>query len=412
MKKAILFVDDDDNIIKGLKRIMRAKRSKWDMFFVESGEAALRILSQTSIAVIVADIRMPGMDGVELLHKIRGYYPQVIRIVLSGHSSRENNLRLAKLAHQYFTKPCDINDLKNCIEYFCSLEERFLKKNKEVAKVINSIQVLPILPGLHDLLVRELKSPVASLKKISGIVAQDILMSAKILQLANSAFFALDQKTAFPDQAVTILGLEFIKELVLGAKIFSSFPENPNHEGFFLYQLWKHSMMVGTAAKEIALNEPSGVKFADEAFVAGMLHDVGKILLREVPGFFQQFREFICEKRCSHLAAEKELLGVTHAGAGAYFLGLWNIPDDIVEAVAYHHCPGKVEERRFSVLTCLHAANGLIDRGEGVSGNMVFDRCLDMQYIRELGLENKLGKWLDLCGEVKKKMLHQPEAFS
>lgn len=122
MKKAILFVDDDTSIIHGLKRLMRIMRYEWDMFFAESGQEALSILALNRIDIIVADMRMPEMDGLELLNKVKKLYPHVIRIIFSGHFDHEMTLHSLKIAHQCLAKPCSANTLQNTIERTCSFK--------------------------------------------------------------------------------------------------------------------------------------------------------------------------------------------------------------------------------------------------------------------------------------------------
>ena len=393
---------------------MRVMCSEWDLFFVESGEEALQKLSQNKIDVIVADMRMPGMDGAELFGIVRDYHPHVIRIILSGQAGLENSLRLTEVAHQYLAKPCHASAIKDCIERFFMLERKFVK-NVEIRKAINGIQNLPSLPGLYNIIVEELESPKVSLKKIGEIIAQDMVMCAKVLQLVNSAFFGLPQEEALPCQAVSFLGLKIIEELFLSKQIFFAPEGEPGFNSLYLNELWKHSVAVGEVAREIALGETTDLKVADEAYVAGLLHDIGKIVLLEIPEYSSRFRRHIYKKQCSPLTAEYELLGVTHAGVGGYLLGLWNAPDRIVEAVAFHHCPEKSAGKHFSLLTCVHVANSLLGPG-GISNESIcedsrFPRCLDIQYIKKLNLESRLESWFECCRKVKNRGAHQPECL-
>jgi HD-like signal output (HDOD) protein len=399
VKKAVLFVDDEVNIIQGLKRMLRSMRFEWDLFFAESGEEALRVLSQNHIDVIVTDMRMPGMEGAELLGKVMNDYPHVIRIILTGHSNREINLRSTKVAHQSLAKPCDADTLKNTIERSCML--RKMLKNEKIVKLVNGIKDLPSLPSLYNLIVKEMQSPDASLKRVGDIIAQDITMTAKVLQFVNSAFFALPQKITAPQQAVTLLGLDILKGLVLYVQVFSTFKGDLELKGFSLGKLWKHSMLVAILAREISLIESAKPKTADEAFIAGMLHDFGKLLLLKIPGHYYRMKEYINKNKCDYLDAEYELLDTSHAEVGAYLLGLWGIPDNIVGAVALHHNPMKAMDKQFSVLTAVHAANGLLEQRDFSCADNDLS-SIDIKYIRELNLESKLMDWVECCMRVRK----------
>jgi DNA-binding NtrC family response regulator len=112
----ILFVDDDQDILAGLRNRLRAQRSRWDMVFVQSGYEALEELELASFDVVVSDMRMPLMDGAELLAQVKDRHPDVARIVLSGDAERDAVQRALPIVHQFLTKPCDGNVLRAAIE--------------------------------------------------------------------------------------------------------------------------------------------------------------------------------------------------------------------------------------------------------------------------------------------------------
>jgi len=113
-KKRVLFVDDEPRILDGRRRMLRSMRHEWKMSFAETGQEALAILANQPFDVVVVDMRMPGMDGVQLLSEVRKRH-QIIRIVLSGTADREAILRAVGLAHQYLSKPCDAETLKSVL---------------------------------------------------------------------------------------------------------------------------------------------------------------------------------------------------------------------------------------------------------------------------------------------------------
>src|ERR1035438_3409471 len=185
-RSRLLFVDDESLVLQGLQRTLHGMRGQWDMTFVGGGEQALEALDREPHDAIITDMRMPRMDGAQLLDKVTELYPQVVRIVLSGQANRETILRSAGPAHQYVSKPCDPQELK--LRLAQAFAMRDLLQNSAVRALVSGLKSIPSLPGLYYEIQAELQSEDASLKKIAEIVCKDAGMTAKILQLANSAF--------------------------------------------------------------------------------------------------------------------------------------------------------------------------------------------------------------------------------
>ena len=187
--KKILFVDDEPHILSGLQRMLRGNRNEWEMQFVGSGAEALAKLAAAPFDVIVTDMRMPGMDGAELLTRVRANFPDVVRICLSGYSSVESAMKVVGLAHQYLSKPCDPNVLKTTIVRACALRDHL--HDPLLRQALSRMENVPSLPTNYQAILAELNCPEPSLAKIGEVISQDIAMTAKILQLVNSSFFGL-----------------------------------------------------------------------------------------------------------------------------------------------------------------------------------------------------------------------------
>ena len=276
MKRNILFVDDEPMLLDGLRRMLRGMRDQWEMTFAEGGGAALEILKNKPVDVVVTDMRMPGIDGVQLLSQVRVLYPQIVRIILSGTTDKDMILKSIDAVHQFLTKPCDPDTLKTTIARACALRDTLTEKS--LVNVVTGIDSLPSLPDLYTEVVKEVNSPNGSLNRVGEIIAKDVGMSAKILQLVNSSFFGLPQHVATPTRAVNLLGLETVKSLILSVKIFSQFG-NSDLPGYSISSLWDHCMATGSIAKAIAKEKGMAPEGPDEAFTAGLLHDVGKLVL-------------------------------------------------------------------------------------------------------------------------------------
>ena len=183
----ILFVDDESNILNGIKRSFRAMKNEWQMSFSTTGDEAIAILSEDTFDVIVSDIRMPGMDGVQLLKIVKDRFPRVVRLALSGYAETEMELECAKAAHQFLAKPADTETIKKAIDR--SLALRILLKEEYLQSALGSIDALPSLPDLYNRILEEISSPEGSISGVATIIGQDLAMSTKVLQLVNSAFF-------------------------------------------------------------------------------------------------------------------------------------------------------------------------------------------------------------------------------
>ena len=288
MKKRLLFVDDESKLLEGLQRMLRPMRHEWEMSFVQTAQEALEHLSRDAFDVIVSDMRMPGMDGAQLLGNVMKRYPLMVRIILSGHSDQELALNSVKAAHQFLSKPCDPETLKSVILRACSLRD--LLTEKSIKQFVSNMTSLPSLPSLYLEMMEELRSPNASLHRVGEIISKDIGMTAKILQLVNSAFFGLPRNVSSPSQAVTLLGLDTVRGLVLSIHIFQQL--NPEKMLLLsLDKLWRHSLRTGIFAKTIAKEENQIQHVIDDSFTAGLLHDMGKpILSMNFPESYQEIQ--------------------------------------------------------------------------------------------------------------------------
>ena len=290
MKRRILFVDDEPMVLKGLQRTLRKMRQDWDMTFVSSGREALNVLGKKPMDVIVSDLRMPEMDGGRLLAEVKKQHPHVVRIILSGQLDQEMTLKSVQLAHQSLSKPCDAEVLKHTLAKLFALRD-FLS-DESIKSIISQIESLPSLPSIYTEIVTEMQSDDPAIKKVGEIISKDLSMTAKILQMVNSAFFGLFRKIKSPEQAVMMLGLETIKALVLSVKIFSEFNQK-NFSWFKIDDLFNHSLAVSLYAKTIIKNENLDQGLINNSMMAGLLHDLGKLIL--ATNFEKPYRQVLAE---------------------------------------------------------------------------------------------------------------------
>jgi len=390
MKKRVLFVDDETLVLEGLQRMLRSMRAEWDMAFVESGAKALELMGQAPFDVVVSDMRMPGMNGAELLAEVLKRFPKTVRLILSGHADRDLVLKCVGSTHQYLSKPCQPEELMAAIRRAGNLEESL--GDQGLRQLVSRLDRLPSIPALYVQIVEKVKDPEIGLDEIGDIVGRDMAMTAKILKLVNSAFFGLGRQISSPAEAVSYLGVETIKSLVLSIHAFSQFA-SAKLGAFSIDSLWIHSQQTAGLAKEIARMEDADNKLLDDSFVAGLLHDTGKLILAS--NFPQQYDEVLRASQtgtAALLAAEQQSFGANHAEVGGYLLGLWGLPVPVVEAIALHHEPSKCPEPAFSPLSGVHVANALVN-GQSAGEAAAVPEGLDMSYLAALGLGERLQHW-------------------
>jgi HD-like signal output (HDOD) protein len=380
VKKRILFVDDELAVLDGLQNLLRKQRSRWDMVFAPSGARALEELERAPFDVIVSDLRMPGMDGSQLLQRVKELHPGVARIVLSGHAEREMMVRALPVAHQFLSKPCDAEYLRVVIERTCNLQA--LLGDDAIKRVVGKLDKLPSVPGAYWELTRAVAAPDVKLADVAPIVERDPAMAVKVLQLVNSEYFGLSQPVMSIRHAVTYLGAELLKGLALTASVFATVDHEP--PGFSLERLQQEALLAARIARRMIGEGPA----VEEAFTAAIVRDIGKLALAlELPELYAQVLTGTASG--ARVEAEQRTLGVTHAQVGAWLLGLWGLPFPIVEAVAYHHEPGRVAEGSREVLAAVHVADVLVT-GDGP---------LDHAFLERAGLLSRLSRWQAIADE-------------
>lgn len=393
--RRILFVDDEQRILDGLQRMLRPRRHEWAMEFACGPAAALAALEAQTADVIVTDMRMPEMDGAELLDRIMRRWPSTVRIVLSGQTELSAAARAVRVAHQFLSKPCDASELSVTIERLCALQE--LLGDASMRDVVGAVDSLPSIPAVFAELERTLASTSAPLPAISAIVERDAGLSAKLLQLVNSSFFGRPRHVTRIDHAAGLLGVQVLRSLVLSHEISNSSSLRAAAAVLSLEEQHEHALLVAALARRLAPTGPA----TDTAFVAGILHDTGKLLLASTMP--ESYREVLAEATSREVPAhdvELERRGASHAEVGAYLLGLWGLPPEIVAAVAHHHRPARASEQHRELVTLVHAADALAHEVTAERRGVKSPVLLDEACLAHAGIATSLGDWRMLAREV------------
>lgn len=389
----VLFVDDEHQVLDGLMRLLRPQRQAWDMVTAGSGAAALALVATSPVDVVVSDMRMPGMDGAELLTRVKALSPRTIRIILSGQSEREASLRRVGPCHHYLAKPCDFQRIVTLITR--SWELRRELSDPQLAAVAGASPALPSLPGAYQRLIEELQLTEPSPPRIAALVGQDIGMAASLLHMANSAAFGLDRTVSDIADAVALVGFDAIRAMMLAIHVFhAAAGEAP----FPVERLWRHSLASARLAREIAHAGSCHPATCATAFTAGLLHDCGQLLLavRDPRGYAGAMAAAMAPGAEGISACECARLGVSHDRVGAWLLHHWELPDEVVEAVAWHHQPGRIPGGAMSALAAVHLADLLLD------GIPPAPRQAEADLAVRLGLGQRLDGWRESAQAMMK----------
>lgn len=402
VSKTLLFVDEEQFVHKALKRSFRNMRSEWDMRFVNNPVEALEALAQKPADVLITETVFSGHSGFDLLNEIRERYPQIVRIILSGYANQDVILKSVDLAHQYLSKPCEDGDLKAAISKAFFM--KYLLEEEALKQLVSRIDSLPSLPKIYVELVDALKSEKTSIKIVGSIVSKDMGLTAKLLKLINSAFFGLPQKVSTPTQAVSLLGLDLVRAFVLTSGAFDHF-RNRKFKGFSMESMWEHAMTTAAMSKIIAQEAGLDLNEAENAFMSGLLHDVGKLLIATyLPSSFAAILEDMKNHAVTMAAAEQSVIGTTHAAIGAYLLGLWGLPEHMVESAAFHHTPGVDTPGVLTPLIINHIANAFANAGSNLSDPDYALEGLDERVVQQVGLSALIPSWRKVCADSLDKL--------
>lgn len=398
----ILFVDDENNILEGLRRRLHSARPDWKLSFAQNAESAIAQADEIEPDVIISDMRMPGTDGAELLTLMQQKHPHSARIILSGFSEQEAVLRTVGPAHQYLAKPCDDQLLLETIDN--ALDLRHLLTNPDLRALVGGIDTLASPPTTYTSLVKALEDPLVGNEKLTSIVESDIALTAEVLKLTNSAYFAIRQKVTSVSLAIRMIGIDTLKALALFTGLFRSY-DGPKADASRMMQLCQRSQQLGVLATLIAEQEKLAPEIVNVMAAVGMLSHTGSLILYA----FRSAEMTDIIKRVEHedipvYIAERDLLGAAHPEIGAYLLGLWGFPSAMVQTVAYHHRPQDTPHNEMNALTTIYVAQNLarevaIERRTGKAP----ESRIDIEYLERLGKAHRLSAWRETAKLVEEK---------
>ena len=383
----VLFVDDDRVVLHDLKEALQTHRGEMQAHFVDGAPLALDMLDTLPFDAVVADARMSEMDGLTFLRIVRERYPAAIRFILVGNGDHFDAMQATGLSHQVVGKPVDADGLLGLLQRSMTLR-RTLRRD-DLVRLVTGATTIPSLPELYWEITEELASDGASPARAEEIIGSDPGMTLKVLQLVNSSFFGLRREITDVHQAVVLLGLDAIVTLALTVHVFSYAPRY-GEIGQAMEDLWTHAFRVAGTAQAVARTEGCTPNETEECRLAALLHDCGKILL--AANWPERALPVLTAGTPDSASLERREFGATSAEVGAYLVGLWGLPDPIVEAVAFHRSPSLASGRAFTPLTATHVAH-IFEMPDGPGE-------FDMRYLEEAELTHRFPVWQTAHGDA------------
>lgn len=394
----LLYIEESDEPVSELLHAL-GPEFRWNVTHAPAEKTAREISAKQPVDVALISATMPDLDIPMLATELTNLHPKIVIFVLAP-SIGANEQAFVSGRFQILLKPCDPQAIIQAVARMASLVSWLT--NNTTLELVSGIHSLPTIPQNYQGVIRTIQSPHSSFQEIGDAVNKDMGITSRVLQVANSAYYGYTKKITNPTEAALLLGVETLKSLIRYTHLLNNFPHAPA-AGAIFDRVWRHSVGVGSVARKITLLQTQNESLAEEAFTAGLLHDIGKMALMSIKPeeYTKLYREAAEGKTPMHLL-ERVKLGTTHAEMGAYLLSLWGIPYDILEAVAWHHFPAESRAKEFSPLTAVHVANvsehlrTRPDRPEQAP-------ILDERYLKDISVWPQVEGWMKLAPDTPKK---------
>ncbi len=393
-KLVFLIVADKKSIYKDIKKTLKSADINFDIYFENEYDKIIEILMKKEINVLIVDLMLKNQDSFALMKEIKYEYPSIVRIFFTDLSDKDFILQGMDVAHQVIKKDFRPNFFLKIVN--SAVRNLSLLEKDGMQKIINKLDTIPIIPEVYMKLLNQFQIPNVPIKTIGDLIAKDISLTTKVLQIANSAMLAHKGEITTPNQAAIFLGLNTLRALILYVEVFFN-NSYKQVDDFSVKRLELHSREV--AKNAIKIMEFEGREdLIDAVYVSGLLHDFGQLVI--LNSFKDDYAPILDKSKDENIPLwkiEKESLDVDHAEVAAYLLGIWGLPDDIVEAVLYHHEPSKFMNKDFCVLSAVHFANAFVHSENAESYEDIED--LDIEYYHTIGKFTHLADWFDYLKE-------------
>jgi len=401
----VLLVPSGEDVGRAFSRLLRAEqtgRRAWDLVVTSDRRGGLEALAASPVDVVILDVSADEVSDLALLAEMKAAHPDVVRIALATPSDEDEAVRLGHLVHRVVSKPADVPRLRGAVEDALTLRQ--LVRRPSVRRVIGQLGALPPLPPLVADLRRAISDPDSDARDVANVARRDPALVAKLLQLANSAYFCPgrrgDSAVMRLEEAIVLLGFSLVQSLALAMGVFAQYESRKNRVPFSVALLQRHSFATGEIASRLLPGQPA----AEEAFVAGLLHDVGRLVIASsFPESFSRIWAVARRRQVSATIVEEEEYGATHQEVGAYLFGIWGLPASVVRAVGNHHQPALADGRTFGVSSAVHVADWLAHGLLSAANDAPPRAELDRAHLEAAGVAGKLDTWRAVGAEALKQ---------
>ena len=370
----LVLVDNEHHVASSHRRALRTVRPEWDVALASNSTEAIAAMEAAPADVFISELGKSPADGVALFETVKARWPATVRIALSEFAEKSVALRLERSVHRFLHKPCDTFMLAMLIERSSTL--RAAVDDPAVLAAIGGLESIPRPPVTVQALEKVLADPDAGVIAVAAVINRDAALTARLLRIVNSSFFGVGRQVTRVDAAVNFMGVSLVRAIALADGATRSFTVSPDVLDLDEWNM--HAVRVATSAREIALAMcPQDRSLADEAFLAGLLHDVGQVVMAGVAPTEWKAIEAAARHEASPLNdAERRAGRVSHAVVGAYLLSLWGLPSSVVEAVAFHHTPERLAGTMFDAAIAVHVADAVAARLPGRAAPSMHLSCV------------------------------------
>jgi len=381
--KNILLAIADNQMVANVNE---ALGEAWLTTPVATEADALALLEAGSFDALLVDFNLGDSDASDLLNHALEKCPEMTRFLLAYEADLALVAAKVNGSPDILPKPVEPASLKSRIE------DALSDSSTTEAGVATGFDTATLIPSVYDEVLLALNSPEVTSQKVGDIIAGDDALTQEVLTLTRSAYLGLPGKIIEPVDAVEVLGFETVKALVMSLRYLAE--HSHVRPGYLsLETLWQHSTRVAQIARDLVLFETKDRALASQALAAGLVHDLGKVVLAvNYDDLYGRVHSLARKQPVPLWEIEKEMFGANHGEIGACLLGMWNLPGAVVDAAALHHEPSLGGHDRLTPLAAVHIAN-VLEHQLQPNDEFRVAPVVDTPFLNQLGLLQRLPIW-------------------